>query len=62
MGGGKALGEELRKLESEFRTERRRDYFRSPLRKEATSALKAAREALRESASPEKGIGSGGGS
>jgi hypothetical protein len=61
MGGGKALGEELKKLEGELRAERRRDYFRSPLRKEAASALKAAREALRESASPEGGIGSGGG-
>src|SRR5215211_6307816 len=31
MGGGKALGDELSKLEKEFRAERRRDYFRSPL-------------------------------
>ena len=62
MGGGKALGEELGKLERELRAERRRDYFRSPLRKEAASALKAAREAIRASASPEEGIGSGGGS
>ena len=62
MGGGKALGEELKKLEGELRAERRRDYFRSPLRKEAASALKAAREAVRESASPEEGIGSEGGS
>jgi hypothetical protein len=45
-----------------LRAERRRDYFRSPLRKEAASALKAAREAIRASASPEEGIGSGGGS
>jgi hypothetical protein len=62
MGGGKALGEELGKLERDLRAERRRDYFRSPLRKEAASALKAAREAIRASASPEEGIGSGGGS
>jgi DNA-binding transcriptional regulator PaaX len=62
MGGGKALGEELAKLERDLRAERRRDYFRSPLRKEAASALKAAREAIRASASPEEGIGSGGGS
>jgi hypothetical protein len=61
-GGKKALGEELRKLEHELRAERRRDYFRSPLRKEAASALRAAREALRASASPEEGFGSGGGS
>jgi hypothetical protein len=62
LGGGKALGEELSKLERELRAERRRDYFRSPLRKEAASALKAAREAVRARASPEEGIGSGGGS
>jgi hypothetical protein len=62
MGGGRALGEELKKLEREFRAERRRDYFRSSLRKEAHSALKAAREAVRASASPEKGLGSGSGS
>ena len=50
LGGSKTLPEELSKLEREFRTERRRDYFRSPLRKEAASALKAAREAVREGA------------
>jgi hypothetical protein len=38
----------LGKLEREFRAERRRDYFRSPLRGEAAVALKAAREAVRE--------------
>jgi hypothetical protein len=59
MAGGKTLEQDLKKLEREFRTERRRDYFRSPLRKEAASALKAAREAVRESASPQEGIGSG---
>jgi hypothetical protein len=62
MGGGKSLEEDLKKLERELRAERRRDYFRSPLRKEAASALKAAREAVRESTSSEEGIGSGGGS
>ena len=46
MGGG-ALSERLGKLEREFRAERRRDYFRSPLRGEAAGALKAAREAVR---------------
>jgi hypothetical protein len=61
LGGSESLPEELRKLEREFRTERRRDYFRSLLRKEAASVLKAAREAVRESARPEEGIGSGGG-
>ena len=50
LGGSKTLPEELGKLEREFRMERRRDYFRSPLRKEADSALKAARQAVRESA------------
>jgi len=47
MGGG-ALSERLGKLEREFRVERRRDYFRSPLRLEAAGALKAAREAVRD--------------
>jgi hypothetical protein len=47
MGGG-ALSERLGKLEREFRAERRRDYFRSPLRLEAAGALKTAREALRD--------------
>ena len=47
MGGG-GLSERLGKLEREFRAERRRDYFRSPLRLEAAGALKAAREAIRE--------------
>jgi hypothetical protein len=46
--GGKGLSEQLGKLEREFRAERRRDYFRSPLRREAAAALKAAREAVRE--------------
>jgi hypothetical protein len=47
MGGGQTLLEQLGKLEREFRAERRRDYFRSPLRGEAAGALKAAREAVR---------------
>lgn len=46
--GGGALPEKLGKLEREFRAERRRDYFRSPLRKEAAATLKAARRAVRE--------------
>ncbi len=50
MGGGEALLKELAKLEKEFRAERRRDYFRSPLRKEASTALKAARRTVREEA------------
>lgn len=48
LGGSATLKEQLGKLEREFRTERRRDYFRSPLRAEATAALKAARRAMRE--------------
>jgi len=48
MGGGAALWEPLGKLERAFRAERRRDYFRSPLRAEAQEALRAARRAVRE--------------
>ena len=48
MGGGSVL-EQLGKLEREFRAERRRDYFRSPLRLQAAEALRAAREAARVS-------------
>ena len=62
LGDGAALSEQLDKLEREFRTERRRDYFRSPLRTEAASALKAARQAVR-GANPEvaeQASGSGG--
>ena len=47
--GGNGLSEQLRKIEREFRAERRRDYFRSPLRAEAAAALKAARKAVRDS-------------
>jgi hypothetical protein len=45
MGSSGVLGQ-LGKLEREFRAERRRDYFRSPLRVEAAQALKAARKAV----------------
>ena len=45
--GGKGLSEQLGKLERQFRVERRRDYFRSSLRAEAATALRAAREAVR---------------
>ena len=45
MGSG-ALFEQLDKLERRFRAERRRDYFRAPLRTEAAAALKAARQAV----------------
>src|SRR5215212_4204591 len=50
--GGKGLSEQLGKLEREFRAERRRDYFRSPLRGEAAAALKATRAAVRGSEAP----------
>jgi len=46
MGAGTLL-EQLDKLERAFRVERRREYFRSPLRTEAAAALKAARQAVR---------------
>ncbi len=46
MGAG-ALLEQLDKLERRFRAERRRDYFRSPLRTEAAAALKGVRQAVR---------------
>jgi hypothetical protein len=52
MGGGETLLEQLGKLERAFRAERRRDYFRSPLRGDAAEALKAAREAVRGSEAP----------
>jgi hypothetical protein len=52
MGGGQTLLEQLGKLEREYRVERRRDYFRSPLRGEAAAALRAAREAVRGRESP----------
>lgn len=48
MGAAETVAESLLKLEREFRAERRRDYFHSPLRGEANAALKAARQALRE--------------
>ena len=47
LGGSATLMEQLGKLEREFRAERRRDYFRSPLRAEAAAALRAARLAVR---------------
>jgi DNA-binding transcriptional regulator PaaX len=47
---GTALLEELAKIERDFRTERRRDYFRSPLRKVADAAIREARRVVREDA------------
>ena len=59
--GGVGVREQLGKLEREFRAERRRDYFRSPLRLEAASALRAAREAARVSEGPAGAPGAEGG-
>jgi hypothetical protein len=54
LGGNRApLLEELTRTEREFRAERRRDYFRSPLRTEAAEALRAARRTLVEGAGSE---------
>ena len=56
LGGDLAgLLEELKKLEREFRAERRRDYFRAPRRDEAAEAVRAARQTLLDEASPEGG-------
>lgn len=62
-GAAGAASESLVKLEREFRAERKRDYFRSPLRQEANSALKATRQALRHSGAlaPETGAEDTGG-
>jgi hypothetical protein len=58
--GGKGLSEQLRKIEREFRAERRRDYFRSPSRGEAAAALRAARAAVRGSEGSAGAAGAGG--
>ena len=60
-GDGASLLEELARREREFRAERRRDYFRSPLRTEAAEALRAARRTLVEGAE-EQAPRNGGGS
>ena len=62
LGSDKALLlEELGKLEREFRAERRRDYFRSPLRSETAAALREVRRVLK-SGTEEERFGSAGGS
>jgi hypothetical protein len=48
-------------MEREFRAERRRDYFRSPLRNEAAAALRAARRVLKEDFEADRSDGAGGG-
>ena len=55
--GGAALFEELAGIEREFRAERRRDYFRSPLRKEADETIREARRALKECPAAREGAG-----
>jgi DNA-binding transcriptional regulator PaaX len=49
---GAALLGQLAGLERDFRAERRRDYFRSPLRKVADAAIREARRALKEQDRP----------
>jgi hypothetical protein len=56
-----SLLEEVAKIEREFRAERRRDYFRSPLRTEAAQALRAVRRTLVEAApASDRGTAEGG--
>ena len=62
LGSDKALLlEELGKMEREFQTERRRDYFRSPLRNEAAVVLREVRQLLK-SGNEEESFGSAGAS
>jgi len=49
-GGRALLLEELARIERDFRAERRRDYFRSPLRKGADAAIREARRVVKEGA------------
>ena len=56
-----SLLEELGKVEREFRAERRRDYFRSPLRNEAAAALRVVRRVLKEGVEAERFDGAGSG-
>ncbi len=61
LGSDRALLlEELRKMEREFRAERRRDYFRSPLRNEAAMVLREVRKVLKEGAEEERSGNIGG--
>ncbi len=55
--GGEALLEELAGLERDFRAERRRDYFRSPLRKEVDRTIREARRVLKEGLAAREGSG-----
>jgi hypothetical protein len=53
-GDASRLMEELRKVEREFRSERKRDYFGSPLRDDARAAIEAARLAARSDSGEER--------
>jgi len=59
--GTASLLEELGKIEREFRAERRRDYFRSPLRNEAAAALRMVRRILKECVETDRSGDAGGG-
>jgi len=49
MGSGQTiLLDELARIERDFRNERRRDYFRSPLRKVADAAIRDARHVVKD--------------
>jgi DNA-binding transcriptional regulator PaaX len=55
LGSDKALLlEELGKMEREFRAERRRDYFRSPLRNETAVVLREVRQVLKSGVEEER--------
>ena len=54
---GTGLAEELARIERDFRAERRRDYFRSPLRKVADAAIRDARRVLKEGVALREGTG-----
>jgi hypothetical protein len=61
LGSDKVLLlEELGKLEREFRAERRRDYFRSPLRNEAAMVLREVRQLLKSGVEEERSENAGG--
>ena len=61
LGSDKTLLlEELGKMEREFRAERRRDYFRSPLRSEAAGVLREVRQVLKSGVEEERSENAGG--
>jgi hypothetical protein len=61
LGSDKALLlEELGKMEREFRAERRRDYFRSPLRNEGAVVLREVRQLLKSGVEEERSENAGG--